>query len=44
MLVQHGTDDPLIKVERGRELATTLMEHRAPVVYAEYPMGHAVAL
>jgi thioredoxin len=44
VLVQHGTDDPLIPVERGRALATTLIEHGAPVVYAEYPMGHAVAL
>src|SRR4029077_3127336 len=44
VLVQHGTDDPLIPVERGRTLATTLMGHGAPVVYAEYPMGHAVAL
>jgi thioredoxin len=44
VLVQHGTDDPLIPVERGRALATTLMEHDVPVVYEEYPMGHAVAL
>ncbi|HSO96335.1 MAG TPA: thioredoxin [Acidimicrobiia bacterium] len=44
VLVQHGTEDPLIPVERGRALATTLMDHDAHVVYAEYPMGHAVAL
>ncbi len=44
VLVQHGTEDPMIKVERGRALATTLMEHGVPVVYGEYPMGHAVAL
>ncbi len=44
VLVQHGTDDPLIPVERGRALATTLMGHDLPVVYQEYPMGHAVAL
>ena len=44
VLVQHGTDDPLIPVERGRALATTLMDHGVPVVYGEYPMGHAVAL
>jgi thioredoxin len=43
-LIQHGTEDPLIAVERGRELATTLIAHHAPVVYGEYPMGHAVAL
>jgi thioredoxin 1 len=44
VLVQHGTEDPLIPVERGRALATTLMDHGVPVVYGEYPMGHAVAL
>jgi thioredoxin 1 len=44
VLVQHGTDDPMIRVERGRALATTLIGHGVPVVYSEYPMGHAVAL
>jgi thioredoxin 1 len=45
VLVQHGTDDPLIPVERGgRELARSLLEHGVPTVYAEYPMGHAVAI
>jgi thioredoxin 1 len=43
-LVQHGTEDPLIPVEQGRRLAETLMEYDVPVVYREYPMGHAVAL
>ena len=44
VLVQHGTDDPLVPVARGRALATELMDHGVPVVYQEYPMGHAVAL
>jgi len=45
VLVQHGTDDPLIPVERGgRALAQTLLDHGVPTVYGEYPMGHAVAL
>jgi thioredoxin len=44
VLVQHGTDDPLIPVSRGRALAASLMDHGVPVVYQEYPMGHAVAL
>src|SRR5690242_19460567 len=43
-LVQHGTEYPLIPVERGRELARTLEAHGVPVVYGEYPMGHQVAL
>jgi thioredoxin 1 len=44
VLVQHGTEDPLIPVERGRDLARTLEAHGVPVVYGEYPMGHQVAL
>jgi thioredoxin len=44
VLVQHGTEDPLLPVERGRSLARTLMEHRVPVVYREYPMAHQVAM
>jgi thioredoxin 1 len=44
VLVQHGTEDPLIPVERGRDLARTLEANGVPVVYGEYPMGHQVAL
>jgi thioredoxin 1 len=43
-LVQHGTEDPLIPVARGRAVAEALIEHGAPVVYSEYPMAHQVAL
>ncbi len=43
-LVQHGTEDPLIAVKNGRELARTLEAHNVPVVYSEYPMAHQVAL
>jgi thioredoxin 1 len=43
-LVQHGTDDPLIPVERGRALAQTLESHGAPVTFHDYPMEHQVAL
>ena len=44
VLLQHGTDDPMIPVDRSRELAAVLTEHEVPVVYEEYPMGHQVAL
>jgi thioredoxin 1 len=44
VLVQHGSEDPLIPVERGRALARTLAGHGVPVVYREYPMQHQVAL
>jgi thioredoxin 1 len=43
-LVEHGTDDPLIPIERGRELAKTLEAHDAPVTFRSYPMAHQVAL
>jgi thioredoxin len=43
-LVQHGTEDPMIAVERGRELAAALQEHHVPVTFRDYPMGHQVAV
>jgi thioredoxin len=44
VLLQHGTHDPLVPVDRTRDIAHELEEHGAPVVYAEYPMEHQVAL
>jgi len=44
VLVQHGTDDPLIPVARSRNLARDLREVGIPTVYREYPMEHQVAL
>jgi thioredoxin len=44
VLVQHGTEDPMIPAERGRELAATLEEHDVPVTFRDYPMGHQVAV
>jgi thioredoxin 1 len=45
VLVQHGTEDPLIPVEvGGRALARGLMEHGVPTTYSEFPMAHSVAM
>jgi thioredoxin 1 len=44
VLVQHGTHDPLIPVQRARELARQLRKLGVPTVYREYPMEHQVAL
>lgn len=44
VLVQHGTYDPMIPVQRGRAAAHALAQHGVPTVYGEYPMGHQVAL
>jgi len=44
VLVQHGTHDPLIPVQRSRDLARQLRAAGVPTVYREYPMEHQVAL
>ncbi len=44
ILLQHGTDDPLVPVQRSRDLARELEGRGVPVVYTEYPMAHQVAL
>jgi thioredoxin 1 len=44
VLVQHGTHDPLVPVQRSRDLARSLRERGVPAVYREYPMEHQVAL
>lgn len=44
VLVQHGTEDPMIPVRAARDLSRALVEHEVPLVSLEYPMGHQVAL
>jgi thioredoxin 1 len=44
VLIQHGTHDPLIPVQRARDLASDLRALGVPTVYREYPMEHQVAL
>ena len=44
VLLQHGTNDPMIPAKRARELARTLVDRGVPLVFSEYPMGHEVAL
>jgi thioredoxin len=44
VFVQHGTHDPLIPVQRSRDLARALRELGVPATYREYPMEHQVAL
>jgi len=41
-LVQHGTADPMIQVERARESVERLRELRVPLTYREYDMGHEI--
>jgi thioredoxin len=44
VLVQHGTHDPMVPVQRSRDLARALRTAGVPTVYREYPMEHQVAL
>jgi thioredoxin len=44
VLLQHGTDDPMVPVTGTRDLAEALSGAGIPVVFGEYPMGHEVAL
>ena len=41
-LVQHGSQDPMIQVNRARESVEKLREWRVPVTYREYEMGHEI--
>ena len=42
-LVQHGSEDDLIQVDRARESVEALRALRAPVTYREYDMGHEIS-
>ncbi len=40
--VAHGTQDPMIPVQRGQESRDLLVELGVPTTYREYEMGHEV--
>ena len=40
--IGHGTFDPVIPVEFGRQARKLLEDAGAPVLYREYPLGHAI--
>jgi thioredoxin len=44
VLIQHGTNDPMIPINRSRALARELAAHGVPTVFQEYPMEHNVAV
>ena len=41
-LVQHGTQDPLIQVDRARSSVEMLRQLRVPLTFREYEMGHEI--
>ncbi len=42
VLVQHGTEDPMIAVDRARESRTELLRLGVGLSYHEYEMGHEI--
>ena len=42
-LVQHGTQDQMIEVQRARDSVEQLRALRVPLTYREYDMGHEIA-
>jgi phospholipase/carboxylesterase len=41
-LVQHGSQDPLIDLQRARDSVEQLRALRVPLTYREYDMGHEI--
>jgi len=42
MLIQHGSRDEMVEVERARRSVELLREPRTPLTYREYEMGHEI--
>jgi phospholipase/carboxylesterase len=42
-LVQHGTQDPMIEVDRARDSVERLRGIMVPLTYREYDMGHEIS-
>ena len=42
-LIQHGSNDSMIPVDRAREASAALKRLSVPVTYHEYPMGHEIS-
>ena len=41
--VQHGTQDPMIQVDRARSSVEMLRQLHVPLTFREYPMGHEIS-
>ncbi len=42
-LIQHGSRDQLVEVERARKSVQSLRELRLPLTYREYDIGHEIS-
>jgi thioredoxin 1 len=43
VLMQHGTNDPVVPLERAKATATELLSHDVPLQFRTYPMEHSVS-
>ena len=43
ILIQHGSLDPMVEIERGRRIRDVLSEAGQEPHYVEYPMGHEIS-
>ena len=43
ILVMHGTQDPMISVDRARESRQLLIDRKMSLTYREYEMGHEIS-
>ena len=41
-LIQHGTQDPMIEVDRARDSVERLRQLKLPLTFREYEMGHEI--
>lgn len=44
ILLQHGTLDPVVAIERGRRTRARLIEHNVAHDYAEFEMQHEISM
>lgn len=44
VLIQHGLNDPMVPVDRGRDLARAIQGAGGNVAFREYLMGHEISL
>jgi thioredoxin 1 len=43
VLMQHGTDDPVVTIDRARQAVDELKSHNVPLQFRTYPMEHSVS-
>ena len=44
ILIHHGSQDPVVNIDRGRAIRDTLAAHGVEHTYREYPMQHEISM